>query len=489
MNKEEVKKYLQDNKLDIQSAVVAFAVADHVFRSYLDSDLVHHSPVPPFFPYYKDKKFMQITHERELMKIMEGVYTEYLRNEKIIDELIAAHETLTQKLDVLWQEREDTVKFYDRFIELSEEWWHYGIICEDKGKALGVTVVAYFQKKYSLTFPEAEEMVRVLSHPEEFSLFNAERVQFFALCLEVLTKSLTAPEADPEFLKKLQEYLAQFFWRDSNFRKYKEITLESLWQEIRTEVQSHNKQEIENEIAKMENGLHSIEQAKQVYEQKFSLNEEDRKQLYFARRIIQWLDIRKLGMMKDIYYYTSLKESMAGGKGMSYDEATLLTDAEFRAWFCGESDPAAILAERTKFGIMAVFDNHEISYFIDEDNEFSAIIQTIVLGDKGIKGLVASRGNVEMLTGKVSVMMTPDKDVFAEGTILVTSMTRIEFVPFMKKAVAVITDEGGIACHAAIVSRELGIPCIIATKNATRILKSGDTVEMNLKTGTIKKVN
>ena len=57
-------------------------------------------------------------------------------------------------------------------------------------------------------------------------------------------------------------------------------------------------------------------------------------------------------------------------------------------------------------------------------------------------------------------------------------MTRPEFLPAMKKASAIVTDEGGITSHAAIVSRELGIPCIIGTKNATEILKNGDLVEV-----------
>ena len=65
-----------------------------------------------------------------------------------------------------------------------------------------------------------------------------------------------------------------------------------------------------------------------------------------------------------------------------------------------------------------------------------------------------------------------------QGDIIVPSMTRPEFVPAMKKAAGIITDEGGITSHAAIVSRELGIPCIIGTKIATKVLKDGDLVEL-----------
>ena len=65
-------------------------------------------------------------------------------------------------------------------------------------------------------------------------------------------------------------------------------------------------------------------------------------------------------------------------------------------------------------------------------------------------------------------------------------MTRPEFVPLLKQASAIITDEGGITSHAAIVSRELKIPCIIGTKVATKVLKDGDKVEVNANHGVVR---
>ena len=65
-------------------------------------------------------------------------------------------------------------------------------------------------------------------------------------------------------------------------------------------------------------------------------------------------------------------------------------------------------------------------------------------------------------------------------------MTDPDMVPAMKRAGAIVTDEGGITCHAAIVSRELQVPCIIATKIATKVFKNGDLVEVNATTGTIR---
>ncbi len=101
-----------------------------------------------------------------------------------------------------------------------------------------------------------------------------------------------------------------------------------------------------------------------------------------------------------------------------------------------------------------------------------------------IKGQVASKGKV---VGVVRIVTNPSKDNgFKEGDILVTGMTRPEFVPLMKKAGAIVTNEGGITSHAAIVSRELNIPCIVGTRVATAVLKNGDMVEVDATIGIVK---
>ena len=75
---------------------------------------------------------------------------------------------------------------------------------------------------------------------------------------------------------------------------------------------------------------------------------------------------------------------------------------------------------------------------------------------------------------------------FRAGEILVANNTTPEFTPIMKKAAAIITEQGGITSHAAIVSRELGIPCVIGTRIATKVLKDGDRVEVDANCGLVK---
>jgi len=102
-----------------------------------------------------------------------------------------------------------------------------------------------------------------------------------------------------------------------------------------------------------------------------------------------------------------------------------------------------------------------------------------------IEGSTASEGTAR---GAVKVVMNPtkDSDKFNKGDILVTGMTRPDFVPLMKKSAAIVTDEGGVTSHAAIVSRELGKPCIIGTKAATQILNDGDKVKVDADEGVVK---
>jgi phosphohistidine swiveling domain-containing protein len=121
-----------------------------------------------------------------------------------------------------------------------------------------------------------------------------------------------------------------------------------------------------------------------------------------------------------------------------------------------------------------------------EYDEFMQVYHKTFAEKNDIHGTCASGGKV---IGIARVCKTKeDLEEFKEGEVLVASMTRPEFVPAMKKASAIVTDEGGLTCHAAIVSRELGKPCIVGTKIATKSLKDGTLVEVNANHGTVKGV-
>ncbi len=78
-----------------------------------------------------------------------------------------------------------------------------------------------------------------------------------------------------------------------------------------------------------------------------------------------------------------------------------------------------------------------------------------------------------------------DTGAFNDGEVLVTHMTTPDWVPLMRKAAAIVTDSGGMTCHAAIVSRELGIPCVVGTGDATQKLRNGELVTVDATQGTV----
>lgn len=103
-----------------------------------------------------------------------------------------------------------------------------------------------------------------------------------------------------------------------------------------------------------------------------------------------------------------------------------------------------------------------------------------------INGNPVSKGKVN---GTVKVLSSKNEiNKVQKGDILVASMTMPDYVPAMERAAAFVTDEGGITCHAAIVAREMKKPCIVGTKIATKVLKDGDSVEVDADKGIVKKL-
>jgi pyruvate,water dikinase len=102
-----------------------------------------------------------------------------------------------------------------------------------------------------------------------------------------------------------------------------------------------------------------------------------------------------------------------------------------------------------------------------------------------VRGLAAGKRGYG--AGVAKVVLTPDEAAKAmqKGNVLVTDMTNPDFVPFMKIASAIVTDKGGITSHAAIVSRELSIPCVVGTENATEVMKTGQEYTVDSRNGVI----
>ncbi len=234
------------------------------------------------------------------------------------------------------------------------------------------------------------------------------------------------------------------------------------------------KQQEANKIIKMISSNKGKEEAKFL-----------QKAVYFRTARLEWMNktcfiirpilkegARRLGInFEDVLYITSdeLIESLEKGKLIIRKE---------------------VIKERER-GYGMVSDNKQ-EYVIFTGNDLMGLKKKFSkdMDDKRIVGIVASKGKIK---GRV-VIVKDRSELYKvkKDDILVAPLTTPDFVIAMKKASAIITDLGGITSHAAIVSRELGKPCIVGTRNATKLLKDGDIIEINDENGEIniiKKAN
>lgn len=109
--------------------------------------------------------------------------------------------------------------------------------------------------------------------------------------------------------------------------------------------------------------------------------------------------------------------------------------------------------------------------------------RTVEPGAVLVRGLAASPG---IVSGAVRIARSAaEGDALRQGEILVAEMTNPDWVPVLRRAAALVTDGGGITCHAAIVSRELGVPCIVGTRKATQVLRDGEVVTVDGRRGLV----
>ena len=120
-----------------------------------------------------------------------------------------------------------------------------------------------------------------------------------------------------------------------------------------------------------------------------------------------------------------------------------------------------------------------------KEHEFE-IVEEILDDINEVRGDIAMRGKARGIVRLI--FKTEDCNKVETGNILVSPMTTPDHIIAMDKASAFVTDEGGITCHAAIVAREFGKPCIVGTHNATKVFKDGDLVFVDADEGVVRKI-
>lgn len=158
----------------------------------------------------------------------------------------------------------------------------------------------------------------------------------------------------------------------------------------------------------------------------------------------------------------------------------------------GGLPPQAVLKSRYKYSVWIAKDVFFVKVFAGTKARVfmkanALPYKKIAVTGEEVKGNVAFPG---LATGRVKIINTPgEMKKMAKGDVLMAAQTTPELLPAMKMASAFVTDIGGIVSHAALVSREFKIPCIVGTRSATKVFKDGDLVEVDANKGIVKKLN
>ncbi|PIR05298.1 hypothetical protein COV56_03570 [Candidatus Kuenenbacteria bacterium CG11_big_fil_rev_8_21_14_0_20_37_9] len=185
------------------------------------------------------------------------------------------------------------------------------------------------------------------------------------------------------------------------------------------------------------------------------------------------------------YYFRRLLNEIVKRLKISFDTLTYLAPGEIVSCLRGGRLPNQKIRQRKRqFGFLII--NDQIKEFYG--TKAKVLQEDVILKTDIIKGVVAYSSKAK-IKGRVKIIQTSD-DIgkLKKGDILVAIMTTPNFIQAMNNAAAIVTDEGGITCHVAIISRELEKPCIIGTKIATRMLKDGDWVEVNTEKGIVRRL-
>ena len=203
-------------------------------------------------------------------------------------------------------------------------------------------------------------------------------------------------------------------------------------------------------------------------------------------------DLRKVTYSKSKYYSRFLLDEIGHRIGLDQKDVGYLLPDEVESILLKKKKVSENEIKKRKEYSVLEFLKNEVNIFTGQkakqkENFIKKLIPSDLEQSNIISGTPACTG---MAKGKVKkILILKDSINFKLGEILVTRMTTPEVVPAMKKAAAIVTDEGGLTCHAAIVSRELGVPCIVGTKIATKVLKNGDLIKVDANKGVVKKLN
>ena len=377
---------------------------------------------------------------------------------KVSDDVFAAGVKVGESLRDQKPTLENFKKFFDAARKINLVWvFGANHLTEAAEERLQDTVVAE-------AFP-AEKILEIT--PPVISPLYHRHHELVLLKKEVGSKSLEEIKKDKKLLAQFEEQVQKYPWIEIFNFIGEPLTVDRLYEQV-THIQvDQPKKEILTISPEMKwraDCLNKCGYVKQAAAEYYAI---------FSERVLPFLG------------------RVANEVGLTYREMMDVTMAEVEQVLGGRLNAAA-LKERAlqrlagyNYAFISQKDGHTL--FTEEHADIALLKKLIPQTDENTRELKGAVGNPGKYTGPARVIMNNDDfHKMQVGDVLVTTMTTPDFVILMQKAGAIVTNIGGLLCHAAIISREINKPCVIGTKFATQIFKDGDMLEVDADKGIVK---
>ena len=331
-------------------------------------------------------------------------------------------------------------------------------------------------KKSGVKLTTAE--VAILLRFKKLNYGQEERLAMIKIALKIKNKKLALNSNSAG--KFLKSHSKKYFYVDNSWESTKILTAENFKNKLK-ELVRQSREELGEQFKDL---TENWEKLQTEIIKRYKIKKELKNVFYIFSSMIFLRDERKKYTQISNHFFDLFYARLAKILKIPFELLKVATDLDLKDELNG-SKYKKILKDRGEIVIECYY-NHNSTIFSGQDGvKIYEILAASTSGEqKDLKGNSAYPGKVR---GRVSVIMGETHfGKFNPGDILVAPMTRPEYLSLIKQAKAIVTDEGGITCHAAIISRELKKPCIIGTRVATKVLHDGDLVEVDADKGLVK---
>lgn len=341
---------------------------------------------------------------------------------------------------------------------------------------------------------EAINVLLALTTPEETTYPNQEHREFLNVAIDVLSnpdakKILVHQKSEvlktvfeeklPKLANRVRAHQEKWAWLSFLFVGPAKWTLSYFYVLLSGMAKSG-----ENPLAERKRLEHQPAQINAARKKAENVVPDDA-YFYAARRLSYLKAMRKDAQVHSYYYLDGFYKHLARTFGLSITQARFHTSQELLAILRGRAEPNPSLANaRFKHCFFSTYRGRvDVVHGEAAAQKAKAVRRPALVQSDEVRGSCACPGQA---VGIVKIVNTVEEaSKVNAGDVLVSYATNPELVSAMRKASAIVTDMGGLTCHAAIVARELDKPCVIGTKHATRVFKDGERVKVDADNGRV----